>query len=71
MRLMNRSTLSEPELRNLEAEVLGHTSLVEAMEYSRRQGNAAAFPLVVIQDEYSHDVVFPWRGGRFLAYGTT
>jgi hypothetical protein len=26
---------------------------------------------VLTQDEYTHDVVFPWDGGRYLVYDTT
>lgn len=26
---------------------------------------------VVVQDEYTHDVVVPWDGGLWLAYDTT
>lgn len=26
---------------------------------------------VVVQDEYSHDVIVPWDDGLFLAYDTT
>jgi hypothetical protein len=26
---------------------------------------------VVTQDEFTHDVVFEWTGGRFLAFDTT
>jgi hypothetical protein len=26
---------------------------------------------VVVQDEYTHDVVLPWEDGVYLAYDTT
>lgn len=28
-------------------------------------------PALVTQDEYTHDVVLPWHGGRYLVFDTS
>jgi hypothetical protein len=56
-------------------------ALLEALKPMRmleelvRWGFAQSPPLniqdVIVQDEYSHDVVMRWRSGRYLVFDTT
>ena len=63
--LDNPAGLDPATLADLEREVGRHGSLVEAL------GFAPAVVDVVVQDEYTHDVVLGGRGGLFFVYDTT
>ena len=66
MDLDNRANLSSATLSDLEREIAGHLSLVDAL------GSSPAVVDVVVQDEYTHDVVLGGRAdGLFLVYDTT
>jgi hypothetical protein len=71
MRLANHANLPPDALEVLEHQVLSHTSLVDAIVFVGPHHEGPVLPRVVVQDEYSHDVVFPWRDGLYLAYSTT
>lgn len=71
MRLVNRAGLGAAELELLERDVLEHRSLIDAFRYCRTHVRDGVMPVVVVLDEYTHDVVFPWRDGRALVYGST
>jgi hypothetical protein len=44
-------------------------TLGDVLDWARAQGLGR--PEVVTQDEYTHDVVLPWRDGRWLVFDTT
>lgn len=46
-------------------------SLQEVVRWSFAQQPPAPVAEVVVQDEFSHDVVMRWHQGRFLAFDTT
>ena len=75
MKIHNRTSVRTPELDELLAEVARHESLADVMRWGFRQPAGTVHPTViadvVVQDEYSHDVVVPWRDGLVLVYGTT
>lgn len=51
-----------------------HEALVAVLESQHILQDVARWRLVasvVVQDEYTHDVVVPWEDGLFLAYDTT
>jgi len=45
--------------------------LEELVRWGFAQRPPCAVDEVVVQDEYSHDVVLTWRGGRYLVFDTT
>jgi hypothetical protein len=58
----------DPEIRAaLEREVAAHHSLVDAIRWAAPEGVAG----VVIQDEYTHDVILRWRDGYTVVYDST
>ena len=73
MRVVNRAGLSPAQLASVEEELPEHNSLRDVVNWGLAQ--AACTPQVVaevvVQDEFSHDVIVPWRDGLFLVYGTT
>lgn len=71
MELINLADLAEAEFSSLRAEVETHRSIPDIIEFLKRRGVASPIPVLVIQDEYSHDLTFALPGGPYLAYGTT
>ena len=71
MPVVNYAHLPADELRVLEQDVASHASLIDALTFVSRHHNRLIVPTVVVQDEYSHDVVFPWRDRLHLVYATT
>jgi hypothetical protein len=73
--LDNVAGLPAGALAALEGEVSRHDSLVDAIAWSAALESgrtmAGAVAAVVVQDEYTHDVVIRWREGFALAYDTT
>lgn len=47
-----------------------HT-LGDLLDWSRRLEPPVPTPEVVTQDEYTHDVLIPYAGGRWLDFDTT
>lgn len=54
----------------LEHTIARFTSLQDVVRWSFSQVPPRDVTSVVVQDEYSHDVVVPW-GPRYLAFDTT
>jgi len=68
--LLDRAGLTPELLAQLAAEVGGQATLSEVVRWSARRG--ATLLDVIVQDEYTHDVVLELAGGaRFLVYDTT
>lgn len=75
MQVLNYANLSPEELRAIESELGGQQNLNDVMKW------ALAYPAgvfiskivanVVVQDEFTHDVIVPWRDGLVLVYDTT
>jgi hypothetical protein len=69
--LRDRVGLSAAEKAALERE-LAPLGMLETVV---RWGYASVPPRdvsdVVVQDEFSHDVVLPWENGRYLVFDTT
>ena len=74
MALRDRYGLSAGELRQLDAELSPLESLADVMRWGRRQPAGVVDGRViadaVIQDEFTHDAVVPWRHGA-LVFGST
>ena len=66
----NRAGLSSELLSALETEVAKLTILQDVIRWGFSQTPPSDVTDVVIQDEFTHDVVLPWRG-VFLVFDTT
>ncbi|HEY7544352.1 MAG TPA: hypothetical protein VID27_05700 [Blastocatellia bacterium] len=73
MRVTNRADLSPGELASIEEEVIGHRSLEDVLRWGLSQPIRLPQVIsdVIVQDEYSHDVIVPLQSGLVLVYGAT
>jgi hypothetical protein len=75
MRIFNLANLSVDQLASIEAEIANQQNLQDLMRWALADRSGVFRPGVVadvvIQDEYTHDVVVPWREGLVLVYDTT
>jgi hypothetical protein len=55
----------------LEEAVARHRTLADAVAWGLMHTPPLVVADVVTQDEYTHDVVLPYRDGRFVVYDTT
>jgi hypothetical protein len=55
----------------IEAVVASHKTLEDVVRWGLVQRPARLVESVVVQDEYTHDVVMRWAAGVFLVYETT
>jgi hypothetical protein len=69
MKLLNLAHLPGPALADLESAVARHRSLEEVLHFAFAHDTSIAE--IVVQDEFTHDVVVPWRRGLHLVYDTT
>jgi hypothetical protein len=65
-----REGLSSELLAALKTELKGLTILQDVIRWGFSQKPPSNVADVVIQDEFTHDVVLPWRG-VFLVFDTT
>jgi len=74
MHITNRAKIEETEFEEYRSELKDHTSLQDLLAWAKRQPEGALIPGaiadLVIQDEFTHDIVVPWRG-HYVVYGTT
>ncbi len=75
MTLDDLANLDPGTRADLEREVTSHASLVDAIRWSAavEPGRSAADAVagVVVQDEYTSDVVLRWREGYAVVYHST
>lgn len=75
MRIINRANLSPEQLIAIENELPMHDRLLDVINWGRAQRPGVLLPQVVAgyvkQDEFTHDVIVPWRNGLVLVYDTT
>jgi hypothetical protein len=71
--IQNGASLSEADLAALVAQVASLESLSDLLKWGRgRPGlHPAVIADVVVQDEFTHDAIVPWLGGRALVFGST
>ncbi len=62
--------LSPDQRQTLEHEVVGLQSLHALLQWAFAQRPPSDVAEVVVQDEFSHDVVLPWRD-VYLVFDTT
>ena len=74
MKITNRAKLSENELAELESETARHQTLGRVLTWASAKPKDDFLPQivaeVVTQDEFTHDVVIPYKN-LFLVYDTT
>ena len=75
MRVLNRANLSAEQLAGVERELSGQRNLNDVMKWALAHPPGVFTPTVVagvvVQDEFTHDVIVPWRDGLVLVYDTT
>jgi hypothetical protein len=69
--LTDRSKLPEPERVALVAALRSLGTLADVIRWGLSRCPERSIVDVVIQDEYTHDVVMDWDGGRYLVFDTT
>ena len=75
MRVVNKAQLSAEQLAAIERELSGQQNLGDVMKWALAHPAAiftrAVIAGVVVQDEFTHDVIVPWRDNLVLVYDTT
>jgi hypothetical protein len=75
MQVQNYAKMSADGLASVEAEVGGHRTIDDVLKWGFTQGSATIsrqiISDVIVQDEFTHDLIVPWREGLVLVYGTT
>ena len=67
----NRASLSPAEHAALEGALGDQPTLQQVVRWGLEHHPPLMVRDVVVQDEFTHDVVLPYPNGRFLAYDTT
>ena len=73
MRIINQGNLSDEQIGEIEAAIHEQQNLKDMMDWALSNPENFTFNVVsevVIQDEFTHDVVVPWRS-VVLVYDTT
>ncbi|MEK6279457.1 MAG: hypothetical protein AABN95_03810 [Acidobacteriota bacterium] len=75
MRVLNHANLATSTIVEIEAQLADQENLRDVMNWALSYPAGTFVPQVVadviVQDEFTHDVVVPWREGLVLVYGTT
>lgn len=74
MRLVNHANLSADRIAEIQQTILHQENLKDLMAWAFSNSQDFCSTVVaqmVVQDEFTHDVVVPWRDELFLVYDTT
>lgn len=75
MRVFNRANLSPDSIADITTEISAQENLKDVMSWALSSPQGTFVPSVVaeviVQDEFTHDVIVPWRDGLVLVYDTT
>ena len=75
MRVLNYANLSSEEIAQIENELSGQENLNAVMNWALSQPKGTFLSTVVadviVQDEFTHDVIVPFRDNLVLVYDTT
>jgi hypothetical protein len=75
MSVLNYANLSLSELAEVEAEVGVHRTIEDVLKWGFAGTSAGVrrevIGEVVVQDEFTHDLIVPWRAPLVLVYGAT
>ncbi|MCO6512719.1 MAG: hypothetical protein J5I65_18195 [Aridibacter famidurans] len=60
---------------SITGEIAGHDSLAKVLAWAAKQPQGDTLKQVVsdviVQDEYTHDAIVPWKDGLVIVYGIT
>ena len=75
MRVLNKANLSAEQLAEVERELSGQQNLNDVMKWALAHPpgvfTRTVIAGVIVQDEFTHDVIVPWRDNLVLVYDTT
>jgi len=74
MRVTNHAGLTPTQLEEIEMELSGQQTLADVVKWASKQPTGMApgiITRVVIQDEFTHDVLVPWGERLVLVYAAT
>jgi hypothetical protein len=71
MDVIDLAKLRPTDVAALQRQLAPMRSLDDLLDWSRRLTPPVPSPVVVTQDEYTHDVLIPYAGGRWLDFDTT
>ena len=74
MRIVNRAELLPDRIAEIQAAIPPQENLKEMMNWALTNPSdfiSKVVADVVVQDEFTHDVIVPWRDGLVLVYDTT
>ena len=75
MRLLNHANLSPRTIAEIEVQLSDQENLKDVVTWALSSPSGTFLSQVVadviVQDEFTHDVVVPWREGLVLVYDTT
>jgi hypothetical protein len=74
VKIQNRAGLALADLADIEAQLANLESLSDVLRWGRQQPpgpHPAVIADVVVQDEFTHDAIVPWRDGHALVFGST
>ena len=75
MRIINHANLSSEAVADISGELSAQENLKDVMAWAFSHPRGTFIPSVVaeviVQDEFTHDVIVPWRDGLVLVYDTT
>ena len=73
--ILNHADLPPEGIARIEGELSGQHNLNDVMKWALSHPEGTFAPSVVVdvvvQDEYTHDVIVPYRDGLVLVYDTT
>ncbi len=74
MKVVNRANLASDVFESIANELQYHRSLLDILKWARKQPSGDLLPEIlselVVQDEFNHDLVVPWKN-IYLVYETT
>lgn len=74
LEVKNRANLSDKDFETIAVDLKEHRSLQDLLGWAESQPEGTLIPgaisELVVQDEFTHDIVVPWRN-FFIVYGTT
>jgi hypothetical protein len=71
MEVQDMSRLADRDLAVLQGSLAPLRNLGDLLDWARRLEPPVPSPVVLTQDEYTHDVLVPYGGGRWLDFDTT
>lgn len=75
MRVLNHAHLPSEAVADIAKELSSQENLKDVMAWALSAPRGTFLPSVVadviVQDEFTHDVIVPWRDGLVLVYDTT